>query len=129
MPDEKTSNVSMIEPLDQDNSKRMFNLIKFLDNNRIDGMGKRFDGIYCFSYKQNEFNANNDFNRNRDIVYVKEHKDKSSKFFYKSIILDQYKNLLLRAPITYNEPKLPMDEKSIMKRRDDSLKKRKEEKK
>jgi hypothetical protein len=129
MPSENTSSVPIIEPLTQQNSIRLFNLIEFLNINGIDGMGKRYDGINCFSYKQKDLNPNNDFNLNRDIVYIKDQKDKSSTFFYKSIILDQYKNLLLRAPETYNEPKLPMDRESIMKRRDDALKKRNEEKK
>lgn len=129
MPKANSSYVPIIEPLDQDNSKRLFNLIHFLIMNGIHAMGKSSDEIYSFSYKQKDLNPYNDFNRGRDIVYIKEPKDKSSNFFYKSIILDQYKNLLLRAPETYNEPKLPMDRESIMKRRDDALKKRNEEKK
>lgn len=127
MPEENSSSVPIIEPLDQANSIRLVNLIHFLNKNGIDGIVKRYDGVYWFNYKQ-DFNPNNDFNQNRDIVYIKEPKDTLSNFFYKSIILDRYKNIVLRAPITYNEPKLPMDSASIMKRRDDLIKKGNEEK-
>ena len=71
MPLENSSSVPIIEPLDKANSIRLFNLIHFLNKNGIDGIVKRYDGLYWFNYKQ-DFNPNNDFNQNRDIVYIKE---------------------------------------------------------
>lgn len=123
IPEENSSSFPIIEPLDQENSIRLFNLIHFLNKNGIDGMVKRWDGLYFFLYKQRDYNPYNEYKQSREIVYIKEPKDTLSKFLHKSIILDRYKNMLLRAPITYNEPKLPMDSASIMKRRDDLLKK------
>jgi hypothetical protein len=123
MPEENSSSVPIIEPLDQENSIRLFNLIYFLNKNGINGLGKRSDGLYSFGYKQDDYNPYNDFNQSRDIVYIKEPKDTCSKSFRDLVILDRYKNILLRAPTTYNEPKLPMDSASIMKRRDDLIKK------
>lgn len=116
MPKENSSSVPIIEPFDQANSIRLFNLVNFLNQNGIDGLVKRWDGLYFFGYKQDEYNPYNDFNQSRNIVYLKGPKDTNSKFFYKTIILDRYKNILLVAPDTYNEPKLPMDSSSIMKR-------------
>ena len=126
LPGENSTSVPIIEPLDQENSIRLFDLIHFLNKNGIDGMGKRSDGLYSFGYKQDDHNPYNNFNQSRDIVYIKEPTDTCSKSFRDLVILDRYKNLLLRAPITYNEPKLPMDSASIMKRRDDLIKKRNE---
>ena len=128
MPVENSSSVPIIAPFDQDNSKRLFNLIHFFYKNGIDGTGKRYDGIYSFSYKQNDLNSNDDFNNSRRIVFLKMANDTTYRFFRDYVFLDQYKNLLLIAPKTYNEPKLPMDSASIMKRRDDARKKRSEEK-
>ncbi|MDP2336419.1 MAG: hypothetical protein Q8N05_08230 [Bacteroidota bacterium] len=124
MPEENSSSFPIIEPLNQDYSIQFFKLIQFLYRNGIHSMGKRSDGLFCFGYNQRKLNPNNDFNRSRDIVYIKEPKDKFSKFFYKSIIIDQYKNILLVAPETYDEPKLPTDEKSVKKRAEDFMKKK-----
>ena len=118
MPVENSSSGPIIEPLDQGNSFRLLNLVNFLNKNGIHGLVKRWDGLCWFSYKQRVFNPYNDYNQSREIVYIKKPNDTLSKFFYKSIILDRYKNILLVAPDTYNEPKLPMDSASIMKRRD-----------
>jgi hypothetical protein len=126
LPDESSTIVPAIEPFDQANSKRFFDLVLFLYKNGIHTMGKRYDGLYCFGYKQKDNNPYNDFNLGRNIVYLNESKDTSSNYFYKTIILDRYKNILLVAPETYNEPKLPMDKESIMKRTEDLLKKRNE---
>jgi len=128
IPVENSTSVPVVEPLNQENSIRLFNLLSFLTNNGIDGMVKRYDGFYWFSYKQIVFNPYNNSNEFRDIVYLKEPKDTCSKYFNKLVILDRYKNILLRAPKNYNEPKLPMDSASIMKRTYDDIKKSKEEK-
>lgn len=129
MPGENSSSFPIIEPLDQENSIRLFNLIHFLNKNGIHGMVKRWDELCWFGYKQKNFNPYNNFNQSRDIVYIKETKDTCSKYFNKMVILDRYKNILLVAPDTYNEPKLPMDSASIMKRAEDFMKKKKDENK
>jgi len=128
LPGENSTSVPTIEPLDQENSIKLFKLIYFLNKNGISGMGKRYDGLYCFGYKQRILNPHNNYNEYRDIVYIKEPEDTCSKSFHNLVILDRYKNILLRAPKNYNEPKLPMDSASIMKRTYDDIKKSKEEK-
>lgn len=116
MPKENSSSVPIIEPLDQANSKRLFDLITFLNKNGIDGMAKRWDGIFFFGYKQHDFNPSNDYKQSRSIVLTKGPKDNRSSYFRDLVILDRYKSILLMAPNTYNEPKLPMDSASIMNR-------------
>lgn len=127
IPKENASITPIIEPFDEANSKRLFNLIYFLNKNGIDnGMGKSADGKYSFEYKQKFFNPHNSYNNSRYIIYMSKNSGTMAKPFYRQIILDRYKNIILVAPVTYNEPKLPMDSASIMKRRDDLIKKRNE---
>lgn len=122
MPKENSTQVPILEPFDQANSKRFINLIHFLNKNGIDGMAKRWDGIFFFGYKQHEFNPYNNYNQSRSIVFTKGPNDNRSSYFRELVILDRYKNILLTAPDTYNEPKLPMDSASIMKRAKELLK-------
>jgi len=126
LPGKNSSSIPVIAPFDQANSIRLFNLIHFLSSNGLPYIGKRYDGIYSFLYKQIDYNPNNDFKNSRIIIYLKTSNDTSSGFFKDYVFLDQYKNLLLLAPKSYHAPKLPMDEKSIMKRRDDAIKKQHE---
>jgi hypothetical protein len=128
MPKENASITPIIEPLDQSNSIRLFNLMHFmLQNGFIDGMGKRADGVFYFGYKQINLNPHNRYNDNRSIIYTIEDKDTLAKISDPQTILDRYKNILLVGPSTYNEPKLPTDEKSRKERAKDFLKKKENE--
>lgn len=122
MPKENALTTPIVEPLDQANSVRLFNLIHFLNKNGINnGMGKRADGSFYFAYKQTDFNPYNNYNGSRFIIFTK---DTLVKISNPQTTLDRYKNILLVAPGTYNDPKLPTDSASIMKRADDILKKK-----
>lgn len=122
MPDKSSPTFPIIEPFDQAHSKRFIKLIEMLHTNGIESLGKSFDRQYSFLYKQSEFNPTNYFKDTRIIVYLKDVNDTCSIFFNDHVILDRFKNILLVAPKTYNEPKLPMDKESIMKRTEKILK-------
>jgi hypothetical protein len=107
---------TVIEPLTNSDSKNLFNLMIFLNKNHISNIGKRNDNTYYCIYRQTESNPNNDFDKSRFIVYLRSKEDINSKFIKNYVILDRYKNLLLLAPKTLNNQKLPMDEKSFKKR-------------
>lgn len=111
----------LIEPFSLVSSKRLYQLMLFLNSNGIHSIGKNgYDKNYVFQYKQVEFNPTNDFNLSRSIIYLKTGDDVYSN--NSNVVLDRYKNLILVAPVGYNESKLLMDSTSIMKRRDDLLK-------
>lgn len=129
MPEENSASFPIIEPFDQAYSKQLYKLIQFLYRNGINSIGKSYDGIYSFLYKQKELNPHNNYKETRIIVSLTENVDTCSRFFVKdNIIIDRYKNLRLLAPEIYKEPKLPMDKESIMKRTKELMKKRQEKK-
>jgi hypothetical protein len=126
LPEDNNMDKPLVEYLDKELSQHVINMIQFLDDNGIHSMGKRHDGVYCFQYKQNVYNFHNDFKKTRTIVFSKD-MDKKTNYFNNMVVLDKYKTILLTAPQTYNEPKLPMDKESIMKRTEELMKKRKTE--
>jgi hypothetical protein len=89
-------------------------------------MGKSSDDIYSFAYKQKRLNPYNDYKQIRGLVYLTEDTDTTSGsvryYFQTHVMLDKYKNILLLAPKGYDEPRLPMDEESIMKRAEEARK-------
>jgi hypothetical protein len=127
IPKNDASFFPIIEPLSTGDSKRLYNLMLFLNRNGIRSIGKDgYDNRYSFLYKQTELNPHNNYNESRTIIYIKSEEDKQSKFFVRNVILDSYKNIVLTAPKSYNGAKLSMDSTSIMKRRDEWLKDNKE---
>lgn len=121
-----TGTFPIVEPLNQAESNRLFYLIQKFQRNEIKSMGKSSNDIYSFDYKQIRLNPYNDFKQSRGLVYLTEDTDTTTgsvKYYFQThVMLDKYKNILLLAPEGYDEPKLPMDEESIMKRAEEARK-------
>lgn len=119
-----TGTFPIVEPLNEVESNRLFYLIQKFQKNEIKSMGKSSDSLYLFAYKQKRLNPHNDYKLRRDLVYLMEDTDTITGsvgyYFQKQVLLDKYKNILLLAPEGYNEPKLPMDKESIMKRAEEA---------
>ena len=70
MPDDDSASFPIIELFGQANSKRFLKLLQFLNRNGIHSIGKRYDGVYNFEYKQHDYNPYNDFKRHRVIILL-----------------------------------------------------------